>query len=698
MHGDIPPPQQSIFISEEVDSLAVSGMLGWSTVGPGTTGGAGGPVVRVTTAEGLVSHLDRPEPLTILIQGEIDLGPTFPGFKENGRYEVSSNKSLIGLGSDAAILHGDLRLNGASNVIIRNLRFFGAPDTAIAATNGATRIWIDHNEFSSADDGAVDITRGTDFITLSWNRFSNQDKVSLVGAEDSGIEDLGHLRVTCHNNWFAGTNQRHPRVRHGRVHVFNNFFDKVTVGIGIGIEAQIVSENNYFQTSSPYYIAHAPSEVGYMRDTGSHFSTVGPNPPDDSGISWAPANYYSYPLHDTMDVPSIVISGSGVGKIQEPNPPSPATPVGLIAFYPLTEGSGTVAGDHSGFDEPLPLHLSGGATWVSGGRGISFNGETAKLQTPGAAAKLAGRITATRQFTVEIWARPKALNQTGPGRLVSYSKDALNRNFSIGHGSTIQPNRNLTFRLRNTGRGDNNGIPDMVNPAIVINSVNHYVSTFDGITMRTYRNGQLHATDPREGGLDYWDWGYPLVVGNEADSNRGWLGTIHSVALFDKALTKAEVSARFEANRAEFQSDVISSYSLWLESAFPETELSDPALAPDADAGNRGVQNMVRYALMMDHLDPRPGDVFTSSIQHDPLDGKDYFTLTYHQRKLLNDVEIVAEISSDLHHWTPLGEGAVVNIEDQGEMEIVTVRDPFPAAGSSRRFGRLRVTYLSGED
>jgi pectate lyase len=53
--------------------------------------------------------------------------------------------------------------------------------------------------------------------------------------------------VTLHHNWFKETPQRHPRLRFGRAHVFNNYFYKwKSYGIGCSYKGQCRSENNIF--------------------------------------------------------------------------------------------------------------------------------------------------------------------------------------------------------------------------------------------------------------------------------------------------------------------------------------------------------------------------------------------------------------------------------------------------------------------
>ena len=292
-------------------------ITGWATVGPGTHGGEGGKVLVVSTAEELVRQIRRPIPLVVHVAGTIDLTQPFPGYKSDGQYHVASDKTIIGIGINAGIRGGEFRLAGVTNVIIRNLTFRDAPDTALAITHGSSHVWIDHNDFAEARDGLVDITRASDYITISWNRFSNQTKVSLVGAGDAHVNDRGRNRVTFHHNWFEGTHERHPRVRFGRVHLFNNFYDRVNVGIGIGVEAEIVSESNVFsQSRVPYFHQDNEEQPGFIHDSGSLFDRA-PRPelPPSPAPSWIPSHHYSYTLDPPAQVANRVRTSAGVGII-----------------------------------------------------------------------------------------------------------------------------------------------------------------------------------------------------------------------------------------------------------------------------------------------------------------------------------------------------------------------------------------------
>nr|MDT0660886.1 LamG-like jellyroll fold domain-containing protein [Micromonospora sp. DSM 115978] len=280
----------------------------------GTTGGAGGPTVTVTTEAQLAQYAGANTPYTILVAGRI---------QASDMITVVANKSILGLGSTAQIDGGGLQLGTTTrpgdNVIIRNITFRNTPDDAISVHNGSHHVWIDHNDFYPGFDGSVDVKRQSSFVTVSWNRFHATDKSMLVGHSDSFPADVGYLKVTYHHNLFDGSNQRHPRVRFGDpVHVYNNHYRNIGLyGVASTENAGVLVERNYFENVAyPCYSAggYADSAPGRLVERGNVF--VGSGTCETNGTVGDPAAYYSYTPDAATAVPSLVSAGAGVGRIQ----------------------------------------------------------------------------------------------------------------------------------------------------------------------------------------------------------------------------------------------------------------------------------------------------------------------------------------------------------------------------------------------
>ncbi|MCJ8499171.1 pectate lyase family protein [Desulfatitalea alkaliphila] len=270
-----------------------------------TTGGAGGTLVTVTSASALRDYINRSGAYVIQVSGTIRI--------DSGMHRVASNKTIIGLGNNAVISGGGLNLSGVSNVIIRNIRFTNADDDSINIQERSHHIWIDHCDFTNGYDGLVDIKRESSYITVSWNRFYNHGKTCLLGHSDSHTADRGHLKVTYHHNWFDGTGSRHPRVRFGHVHVFNNYYVGNDYGIASTMDAAVMVEGNYFlRVKDPCLVGYASSDPGNLVQRNNVFDNCGSSPQTRGTVASFP---YAYSVDNPRDIPSMVRNGAGVGKI-----------------------------------------------------------------------------------------------------------------------------------------------------------------------------------------------------------------------------------------------------------------------------------------------------------------------------------------------------------------------------------------------
>lgn len=178
--------------------------------------------------------------------------------KLSGGISVGANTTLIGA-PGTEIQSGGNTLNIAgNNVIIRNIAFKGVPDGSadMALIKGKNHIWLDHLELVDGADGMLDIVGGSDHITISWSKFyytaktAHQNAILLSSSNGSG--DDGKNNITFHHNWFAeNIAERTPRVRFGKVHIFNNLYEG-TIGfsyyaVRCGYEANVRSEHNIYK-------------------------------------------------------------------------------------------------------------------------------------------------------------------------------------------------------------------------------------------------------------------------------------------------------------------------------------------------------------------------------------------------------------------------------------------------------------------
>ena len=311
-------------------------VVGWATTGNGVTGGQGGAEVVVDTLSKLKAYAARTEPLVIKIYGTI---------RGNESIRVQSNKSILGIGSDARLLGIGLQIGWSTaspavrNVIVRNVTFEKplAPIDAVTV-QFAKNVWIDHCNFFSDRahdidfyDGLLDVTHGADFVTVSWCRFYDHYKTSLVGhSENNASEDVGHLTVTYHHNSFVNSGGRNPSVRFGTVHAFNNYYKDIDdYAIASRLNAEVLIENNWFENvRRPIRADTSLSDVaGRVRgaETNTYVSS-GANSIISPPATWVPA--YAYALDPTAIVPESVARWSGVGVVtyagEKPAPTAPS--------------------------------------------------------------------------------------------------------------------------------------------------------------------------------------------------------------------------------------------------------------------------------------------------------------------------------------------------------------------------------------
>lgn len=149
------------------------------------------------------------------------------------------------------------------------------------------------------------------------------------------------------------------------------------------------------------------------------------------------------------------------------------------------------------------------------------------------------------------------------------------------------------------------------------------------------------------------------------------------------------VTGDFNVNFIEVR-PAATTFSAWREVHFSAEEIEDPAIGGAmADASKNGIPNLLECALSRD---PRAGGRGGLPEAGDEIiDGNRYLTFSYTRPIKVQDLDYRVEVSENLinvsgdEYFTPLP------ATQQGDSEVVELRDAQPADSSNRRFIRLRV-------
>jgi VanZ family protein len=193
------------------------------------------------------------------------------------------------------------------------------------------------------------------------------------------------------------------------------------------------------------------------------------------------------------------------------------------------------------FDLALPKRNN--VRWLGTSNGIEFVQE-GQVLSRSPIERLRGRLLTGTGFTLEVWAAANSPDQTGPARIVSYSLDPWNRNFTLG-----QLNEKLIMRLRTT-ETDLNGVDPHVEVEDVFSFLGplHIVVAYDFAEQSIFVNGEIRLRGKIPGGtFANWDPSHYLILGNEATGDRAWNGKIFYIAIYDRALSKQEIRKNYLA-------------------------------------------------------------------------------------------------------------------------------------------------------
>ena len=137
------------------------------------------------------------------------------------------------------------------------------------------------------------------------------------------MTDEGKLNVTLHHNYFHNLVQRAPRVRFGKVHVYNNYYQSdnknseysYSYSLGVGKNSKIYAENNVIEIEGKNYKDFVKVFGGKELTTINNiFNGQKIDKFDDNltGVDWIPKLYNK--IDATDEVKEKVLNNAGIFK------------------------------------------------------------------------------------------------------------------------------------------------------------------------------------------------------------------------------------------------------------------------------------------------------------------------------------------------------------------------------------------------
>ena len=230
----------------------------------------------------------------------------------------------------------------------------------------------------------------------------------------------------------------------------------------------------------------------------------------------------------------LAVGGTAAGLVRVAGGPE-RVKGGLQALYTFERSSGDTVRDVSGAGDPLDLKIadSSAVRWTDGGLAVT---SPTLIATPSPTKKLTDALKKANALTLEAWVTPADAAQTGPARILTLSADPSGRNFTLG-----QDGAKFDVRLRTT-KTDGNGQPSLAAGGPAAKQPTHVVYTRDPAgKARLFIDGEQKADRDTGGDLSNWEGSFRLALANELTKDRPWRGTMHLVALYDRALSGDEV-------------------------------------------------------------------------------------------------------------------------------------------------------------
>ena len=371
------------------------------------------------------------------------------------------------------------------------------------------------------------LSHGT--VSFWFNSESLSGTKALFSKDSSGYDNGGHLHIYTEGSTLRAKIQSNGDDPYGNGDNFtasstglatNNWYH-VTVTFGAG--GLRLYRNSTLQQEVSYPGGLGPNSGGL-----GNFQPIilGAGTTAAGDLTHLPVNEHFKGRIDDVRIYDAVLDATQIAQIYQ------GLPLG-----DRTEPSYLVA-DTSGQGSPLDLYIDDtqAVAWVADG-GLTINHSTV-IRSADLPEKIRNGITATGEFTIEIIAT--ATDVGSNARILRYGANTgSNSNFDISQNSTTH---RAAIRTSDTGYAPT---PISSESGANLGQKHHILVTFKEDTLSIFRDGEAINELPHTGHLLSWDALYGMTLANLPNGTAPWKGTIHYIAIYDRAMSNRQANNLF---------------------------------------------------------------------------------------------------------------------------------------------------------
>jgi len=219
---------------------------------------------------------------------------------------------------------------------------------------------------------------------------------------------------------------------------------------------------------------------------------------------------------------------------------------GLVGYWPMDKGSGSIAYDKSGFgndgslDDASSTDNPYGPQWVSvknGGHALSFNGTSDYVNAGNGAS-----LNPTKAITIGAWVK---LISIGINQRIVDKETGGSPSTTSSYGIIVRNTNQVQLQIWDSSGKYQSGITSQT---LAVDKWYYIVAVYDGTNILLFINGDINSSTAI-GSYFIQITNTNLNIGSSSSLIQYFNGKIDDVRIYNRALSPAEIEATYNASK-----------------------------------------------------------------------------------------------------------------------------------------------------